>query len=591
MNWGWSWATVHIRRAVQAGLFRGDNRGHFTPDAGITRAEAVVVLARVLRMPTVAVTTLTPERRSFRPADPARIAAEPETGALLVTGEVVVVATPGTSAAVVAAAAERVGGRVVGSHPALGLYQIEIAAEGVAGVEEAVGRLTGLPGVEWAVRNIVIGGNVRCPRDTYWLRRDDGEAAPCRPAGDARLWGPLMLKLPQAWGLRTGDSVTVGIIEGDFPAYHPDLAGLQHVRLRADTPDTGEADHGAHVACIIGARGENNEGMAGVLWRPNLIGYSTATFLDIAEALEALSEHARVINMSLGVGWSDPLLLAGLALGPGPPHARVVREANETIRSAMQRALSRGVLVVVSAGNYGWPTAFASPASLSAVFPNVITVGAVDVQGNRMRVLALGGRDLAASNYGPEVTIAAPGVNIFSCVDPAGPGRKNRSDAWYDYMTGTSMAARFVAGVAALIWSADPDLTYAEVKSILVRTAAPASFDRPLGAGIVNAEAAVAATALGLIQKAQREMDLAETREGTARRAHLVRAIRELDKALRLNWEPAAKAVAHVLRAKARYELEDFAAAIDDCDKALVLNPNLAPAYHIRAAARFAVPG
>jgi len=110
------------------------------------------------------------------------------------------------------------------------------------------------------------------------------------------------------------------------------------------------------------------------------------------------------------------------------------------------------VLFVFSAGNEHRDTCLATPASLSNVFPNnVITVAAVDKN-----------EDLAGfSNYGSCVNVAAPGVDIYSTIPNNDYGNKS----------GTSMAAPFVTGLAALLWSHDDTLTATQVKNLIVQGA------------------------------------------------------------------------------------------------------------------------
>ena len=151
--------------------------------------------------------------------------------------------------------------------------------------------------------------------------------------------------------------------------------------------------------------------------------------------------------------------------------------------AAIADARAHGAVVVVAAGNESVDASLASPGNC----PGAFTVAAVDRDGSQA----------GFSNYGPMVDIAAPGVGIWSTIDsgttvPVGP-------TYFDY-DGTSMAAPHVAAVAALVLSARPGLTPAEVETLIRGTATP--FPRSAaapcavgrcGAGIANAAAAVAA--------------------------------------------------------------------------------------------------
>jgi len=137
---------------------------------------------------------------------------------------------------------------------------------------------------------------------------------------------------------------------------------------------------------------------------------------------------------------------------------------------AVAYALSQGCLLVAAAGNTG--AAVLYPARL----PGVVAIAATD------------SNDAVwpGSSRGPEIDLAAPGVNVLGC---------NHTGGWH-LLTGTSMAAPHVAGVAALIWGLRPDLLRQDVLGILRVTAddidAPGQ-DHNSGAGRLNAHAAVGA--------------------------------------------------------------------------------------------------
>jgi subtilisin family serine protease len=218
-------------------------------------------------------------------------------------------------------------------------------------------------------------------------------------------------------------------------------------RRYGNTDVTGpDAEHGTHVAGIIGAVRGNGQGVDGIAPAVRIMSVRTVPDgderdKDVANAIRyAVDNGARVINMSFGKAYS--------------PYKGAVDDA-------VKYADSKGVLMVHAAGNDGENTdekpSFPTPAYLKggARAQNWIEVGA-----SSWRT----GDSLAApfSNYGKQqVDIFAPGVDILSTV----PGGK------YERNSGTSMAAPVVTGVAALLLAYYPDLTAAELKRIILESA------------------------------------------------------------------------------------------------------------------------
>jgi subtilisin family serine protease len=134
------------------------------------------------------------------------------------------------------------------------------------------------------------------------------------------------------------------------------------------------------------------------------------------------------------------------------------------LKDEISSATSAGVLFVTSAGNKGvdisnpylsqWPAAF--------TIPGKIVVGSM----NPANVLSV------FSNYGPLVDLAAPGENILSTYPPL-PGQ---SDDQFGILSGTSMAAPFVSGVAAILFSINPSATPAQVSEAILNSVSPGYF-------------------------------------------------------------------------------------------------------------------
>ena len=208
-----------------------------------------------------------------------------------------------------------------------------------------------------------------------------------------------------------------------------------------------DADHGTHVAGIVGAARDNGIGIDGVATGVRIMSIRAVPNgderdKDVANAIRYAADNgADIINMSFGKGYS--------------PHKSVVD-------AAVQHADSMGVLMIHAAGNDGanvdstesYPTRRYESGGEAALW---ITVGASSA--NR-------GAELAApfSNYGAEtVDVFAPGASIYSTEPGNGYGRNS----------GTSMAAPMVTGLAALIMAYHPELSPAQVRSLILESATP----------------------------------------------------------------------------------------------------------------------
>jgi serine protease len=313
------------------------------------------------------------------------------------------------------------------------------------------------------------------------------------------------LRLPAAWDKSTGSGINVAVIDTGYRP-HADLSGqilpgydfIANTTIANDgngrdsdasdpgdwTPagscsagvpasDESSSWHGTHVAGTIAAKTNNGVGVAGVAYGAKIVparvlgrcgGYTS----DIADAIvwtsggsvtgvPANANKARVLNLSLG--------------GSGACDA--------TTQNAINSARSRGAVVVVAAGNSNVNASNASPANCAGV----IAVAATGRSGGKA----------SYSNYGTVVDVAAPGgdygAGILSTLNSG--TSTPASDSYASYM-GTSMATPHVAGVAALMLSANPNLTPDEVEARLKSTARAFPAACPgCGAGIVDAEAAV----------------------------------------------------------------------------------------------------
>ena len=269
-------------------------------------------------------------------------------------------------------------------------------------------------------------------------------------------WHLSMIGAPSAWTITQGSaSVVIAILDSGIDPSHPDLAAklLPGYNFVSNNTSTGDWNgHGTLVAGAAAAIGNNSVGVAGVAGQNNILpvviadstGY--ALFSTIASGITwAADRGAKVANLSYAATGSS------------------------TVTSAAQYAVNKGMIVIVAAGNCGCVDS--TPAN-----PYIISVSGTDSSDN-----------LASwSSRGNFVDISAPGVSIYTTTSGGG----------YGAASGTSLASPVVAGVAALMFSANPSLSPSNVATLLQANAddlGAAGWDPSFGYGRVNAYRAVAA--------------------------------------------------------------------------------------------------
>jgi thermitase len=273
-------------------------------------------------------------------------------------------------------------------------------------------------------------------------------------------WGLPKIQAPEAWNEDTGGSnVVIAIIDTGVDLNHPDLndkivPGWDFVN--GDSLAQDDHGHGTHVAGIAAAETNNARGVAGMSWGARIMPVKVLDrngdgyYSDVAKGVRYACNHgAQVLNLSLG--------------GPNP---------SSTLEEALDDVLQKGCLVMAAAGNGGQDAV-----DYPARYPETIAVAATDRNDARA----------SFSDYGPEIDVAAPGVDIYSTLwAPA-----NRHI--YGWKAGTSMATPCVSGLAALIWSHCPDLTNDQIRSVIEATAkdlGDVGWDQYFGHGRIDAAAA-----------------------------------------------------------------------------------------------------
>jgi thermitase len=272
-------------------------------------------------------------------------------------------------------------------------------------------------------------------------------------------WHLPKILAPQAWDLTQGDAnVVIAIVDSGVDPYHPDFAGKLVPGYNTYSNSANTADqygHGTEVAGAAGAASDNGLGIASIAGQSPIMpirvtdATGRATSASIANGLVWAADHgASVLNLSFN----------GVA-------------GNATIRTAAEYAFNHGALVVAAAGN----CACVDP---TAENPYVLSVSATDESDGVAYF----------SSTGPYVDVAAPGSNILTTA----------MGGLYLAESGTSLASPIVAGVAALMFSANPALTPAEVTQLIESTTidlGAVGYDSAFGYGRIDAFAAVAAAA------------------------------------------------------------------------------------------------
>lgn len=307
-------------------------------------------------------------------------------------------------------------------------------------------------------------------------------------------WNLTLLNMPQAWQIEHGKPhVTVAVVDSGIATRHPEfrsqlwknvgevprngidddgngyvddrngwdfsdaptLLGSGDWTERDNNPED-EGGHGTHVSGIIAAEANNGIGIAGIARNCRLMSvrvsfkFGGGTYIQNDDAAAAIvyaaDNGASIINMS----WGDPV------------RAFIIEDA-------IEYAYNRGCVLVGAAGNIAVSGSY-YPAGLETVI-SVAGLG-------RERQM------YDSSNFGATISIAAPAEEILSTA----------LNGEYRKRSGTSMAAAHVSGVAALVLSANPHTTNTEIQEKLITTANPLFITEFVGAGSLDAYAALAAS-------------------------------------------------------------------------------------------------
>jgi subtilisin family serine protease len=306
-------------------------------------------------------------------------------------------------------------------------------------------------------------------------------------------WNIKATNVNKAWNITKGNSnIIVAVIDSGVDPNHPDLKD-NLLPLIDVWSESGENDiytngslkvnyggkdgngHGTHICGIIAAHINNNAGIAGIanvkilpIKSTNHIGETSASIIT-KSILKAIENKANIINISIG---------------------GEKKEGTQALLDAVNLALSKNIVFISATGNESRRSSgVVKDITVPAAYPGVIAVGAS----------IKSGRVADYSNGGKEIDVLAPGgesssreLKIYSTwpTYTTFEGYKSGVRGPYALLSGTSMASPHVAGIAALLLSNEPNLTYQQVRIRMLSTAKDTEvlgYDTSSGYGIVDA--------------------------------------------------------------------------------------------------------
>ena len=269
------------------------------------------------------------------------------------------------------------------------------------------------------------------------------------------------INVEAAWNLAEGEGIKVAVLDEGVELTHPDLVtNLLPGYDVVDAPQVGAEgsnkaidDHGTRCAGIIAAS-DNNIGIKGIAYKskiiPIRIGHSDSNDSRYWETTS--TGIVRAITYAWDTAGAD--ILSNSWSHSGDKSEAIYNEINRAIQYGRG---GKGCVVAFAAGNND-----SNEVRYPSYLPNVISVGAMSPCGERKSPASCDGETSWGSNYGSGLNVVAPGVLIPTT---------DINSGYVNNFNGTSAACPHVAGVAALMLSANPNLTSAQVKNIIEQTA------------------------------------------------------------------------------------------------------------------------
>ena len=306
------------------------------------------------------------------------------------------------------------------------------------------------------------------------------------------LWGLNYINIQDAWNYTTGDDeIYVAVLDTGIDHTNPDLTAnvdtsFSYNVLNTNSNAVDDNGHGTHVAGIIGAVGNNGLGIVGTNWNVRMIPVKIFDYTgegDVSNIILGLNYVAKLLRDNPNMKMAAVNMSLQIYYKTSPVYQNVIRDSLWWALKAID-STNRPV-IVVAAGNknitVGEPSAsgYVYPASYPGLH-NMISVSAIDSNGNKADFSNSGG------------TISAPGVGILSTWLQSATNYHTDDGVSVYTQKGTSMAAPFVSGAAALLLAYSPTRTAYQLKlAILGENSISSSEANTASSGILNINTAI----------------------------------------------------------------------------------------------------
>lgn len=362
---------------------------------------------------------------------------------------------------------------LLGWHCPADLYVVGCSCTSLSGLEELGEALMQNPIVAYAgpVSTTKVT-DAETPDDPFSPDDSPNEWSEENPDGSN--WWLEAVDARDAWNYTKGaGNIKIGILDSGFNTEHEELAGKFTFPSSKYARQNIAGSHGTHVAGILTAAHNNGLGIAGICpdaslvavdWSPAGLQLWNSNLKILFGFCDLVKAGAKVINCSFGS--------SGNMVGTGGNAFGMLLDA-AVYSAAFSSLLNKGYdfVVVQSAGNGNQLSksvdAFYNGTFCPITAANAVTLGDTEAADIVNRIIIVGAVENVGngqytqtfySNVGKQVSLAAPGSDIYSC---------DVGNTEYCYKSGTSMSAPIVTGIAALTWSAAPDLTGDAVKRIV----------------------------------------------------------------------------------------------------------------------------
>ena len=378
-----------------------------------------------------------------------------------------------------------VDGKIIGSLPIVKQYQVQVTESSLLQLESLCNQLMKSEVVDYAtydgvlVNSDQVEPNDPGKKDAFSEKQDWNEATPT-----GNNWWAEAVYAPSAWKYNDRmQKISIGVLDGGVDYEHEELKN----KVKFISPVNDKDDHGTHVCGIIAAEANNKKGITGLLWNADLLTWDIhltdsdykilkdnnetwSTESQMYGGLVVLVQKgAKVVNLSQGKGESD-----------STSEEFVSREGRLASQYMYMMLKNQYDFVVIQSSGNGNSNHISVDAIYNGGFCSINkdncrhddTVTIDDII-NRVIVVGAAKNDWgnsytqrSTSNAGDRVDICAPGEDVFSTV-PGDVVWAFEFSGGYGEMSGTSMAAPIVSGIAGMVWAVNPSLSGNQVKQIV----------------------------------------------------------------------------------------------------------------------------